>query len=519
MTTTPAMKDDPAEIERTPVTEGEVARGAATALLARFSAVIELVSQPAYTWLFTVATYGVYTVLWATVNIISNIFDLAMTSVLQRVVPQARNEEEAHAAVKVAILVILATTVPLAALGSLAAPMLATVVNAAPQDQETLALAIGLFAWALPLWTFMEVAGSAMRARRAFGPEIRLKVFYEQASRLAFAFLCFGIGLRSLGLVVAHLASLLFISALSLRLLGKYYNLKLVMRARVPQGMVHEMLTYGLAVLPGNILKRCYSDLPPILLNLMLPGVTGATAAALFGIARKVASVMQMVKLSFGYVMAPLASAQKAAIDAKAVEPLYGFATRLAIAGILPLLAAVIGLSQEILLLFAPEARAALSLVIVLSIGRTLEAMIGPGSAILEVIGQRRLILWNSAAGLVSWLGLAFLLTPRLGAMGMAVSVAVSLNLVALLALLQVYWSHRLHPFQPPFWRTFGVSLLTALLVLACDMAATQWSEAAGAVTSLAMFAVAFWLSLRFGLCRADRAALGRFSRWLRLKV
>lgn len=515
----PAMQDEPAEIERKPVTEGEVARGAATALLARFGAVIELISQPAYTWLFSVATYGVYTVLWAAVSIVSNVVDLAMTSVLQRVVPQARNEEEAHAAVKVALLVILATTVPLATLGSVAAPWLAKVVNAAPKDQETLALAIGLFVWALPLWTFMEVTGSAMRARRAFGPEIRLKVFYEQASRLVFAFLCFGIGLQSLGLVVAHLASLLFISALSLRLLGKYYDLKLMLRARVPDGMVRNMLGYGFAVLPGNILKRCYSDLPPILLNLLLPGVQGATAAALYGIARKVASVMQMVKLSFGYVMAPLASAQKAAIDVNAVSPLYGFATRLAMAGILPLLAAVIGLSQEILLLFAPEARAALSLVIILSVGRTIEALLGPSSAILEVIGQRRLMLWNSGVGLASWLVLAFVLTPALGAVGMAISVAISLNIVALLALLQLHWSLKLHPFQPPFWRTFSVSVLAALLVLGSEEAVSRWSEAAGAVVAVTMFAAGFWLSLRFGLCQTDRAALGRFAKWMRIKV
>lgn len=518
MTTSP-MQDEQAELERKPVTEGEVARGAATALLARFGAVIELVSQPAYTWLFSVATYGVYTVLWAAVNITSNIFDLAMTSVLQRVVPQARNEEEAHAAVKVAILVILATTVPLAMLGSIAAPWLAKVVNAAPKDQETLALAIGLFAWALPLWTFMEVAGSAMRARRAFGPEIRLKVFYEQASRLAFAFLCFGIGLHSLGLVVAHLASLLFISCLSLRLLGKYYDLRLVLRARVPDGMVRDMLGYGLAVLPGNILKRCYSDLPPILLNLLLPGAQGATAAALYGIARKVASIMQMVKLSFGYVMAPLASAQSAAVDTAAVAPLYGFSTRLAMAGILPLLAAVIGLSQEILLLFAPEARAALMLVIILSVGRTIEALLGPSAAIMEVISQRRLMLWNSAVGLISWLVLAFVLTPMFGAVGMAISVAVSLNLIALLSLLQLYWSHRLHPFQPPFWRTFLVSVLAALLVLTSEATVSQWSEPAGAAAAILTFVAAFWLSLRFGLCRTDRAALGRFGKWLRIKV
>lgn len=518
MTAQPLPACDDA-VERQPVTEKEVARGAATALMARFGAVIELVSQPAYTWLFSVATYGVYTVLWAVITILANICDLAMTTVLQRMVPQARTNEDAHAAVKVALIIVLVMTVPLALAGSLLAPWLAKLVNAAPQDEPQLALAIGLFVWTLPLWTFLEVAGSAMRARRAFGPEIRLKVFYEQASRLTAAFICFAIGLRSLGLVVAHLASLIFISFISVRLLGRYYSLRLLFTAAIPKGMVREMVSYGFAILPANVLKRCYSDLPPIMLNALLPGAKGATAAALFGIARKVASVMQMVKLSFGYVMAPLASAQSAAVDVKAVQPLYGFATRLATAGILPLTAGLICLGEEILVLFAPEARAAVALVIVLSVGRSLEALLGPGGAILEVIGQRKLTLINSSVGLLSWIGLSFALTPAFGAMGMAVAVALSINLVALLALLQLFRSHRLHPFQRPFLRTLLVSAAAATLVWAAELAGHQVSSGFGAICSTAMFFVAFWLSLRFGLCGSDRAALGRFGRWLKLKV
>jgi len=101
----------------------------------------------------------------------------------------------------------------------------------------------------------------------------------------------------------------------------------------------------------------------------------------------------------------------------------------------------------------------------------------------------------------------------------MAISVSISLNLVALLALLQLYWSNRLHPFQPPFWRTLSVSLLAALLVLASEAAVSHWSEPLGAVVAVAMFAASFWLSLRFGLCQPDRAALGRFARWMRIKV
>ena len=60
------------------VTRGDVARGAALAALSRLGAVIEVVSQPAFTWLFGLPTYGVYVVLWAIVNIAENLIDLSM---------------------------------------------------------------------------------------------------------------------------------------------------------------------------------------------------------------------------------------------------------------------------------------------------------------------------------------------------------------------------------------------------------------------------------------------------------
>src|SRR3546814_3180519 len=67
------MKPPP---HQNPVTRRDVATGARTALLSRLGAVIEIVAQPAYTWMFGLATYGLYTVLWALVNLIENIADL-----------------------------------------------------------------------------------------------------------------------------------------------------------------------------------------------------------------------------------------------------------------------------------------------------------------------------------------------------------------------------------------------------------------------------------------------------------
>jgi hypothetical protein len=68
------MTDAPAPAA---VTRGEVAQGAFLAGLSRAGAVIEAVAQPLYIWLFGLATYGVYVVLWAAISLAPNILDLS----------------------------------------------------------------------------------------------------------------------------------------------------------------------------------------------------------------------------------------------------------------------------------------------------------------------------------------------------------------------------------------------------------------------------------------------------------
>jgi O-antigen/teichoic acid export membrane protein len=387
-----------------PVTETEVARGAGLAALARLGALIELVAQPAYTWLFGIATYGVYTVLWAAVNIVENLVDLSMTQALQRVVPAADNAD-AHAAVRFALLVSVIPAALIALGVSLSAEPIASVISAAPEDQAQLPLAIALFAWALPLWTFVEVATSAARARRAFGPEIRLRIFWEQVARLAFAVGFFAVGMHSLGLLMAHLASLLLTAILSARLLGRYYDMRLLLTAPAAHGLRRELLTSGVALLPSAVSRRLFNDLPAILLNLAFPGAKGATAAGLFGIARKVASIPLIVRQAFQYVLAPLATAQ-AAHDRAGMQAIYGFATRISIALVVPLSALLILLALDILSLFAPEAAAALPLLLILVLGRAGEAVVGPATPVVEMTGHRILPLVNSVAGLAVWAAL-----------------------------------------------------------------------------------------------------------------
>ncbi|MEA3039133.1 MAG: hypothetical protein QOE79_1646, partial [Sphingomonadales bacterium] len=62
------------------VTRSEVARGAGLVGLSRAAALIEAVSQPLFIWLYGLAAYGIYVVLWGAINLAENVVDLSLTS-------------------------------------------------------------------------------------------------------------------------------------------------------------------------------------------------------------------------------------------------------------------------------------------------------------------------------------------------------------------------------------------------------------------------------------------------------
>lgn len=497
------------------VTRADVAKGAGLAALARLGALIEVIAQPVYTWLFGIATYGVYTVLWAAVNIVENIVDLSMTQALQRVVP-TESEDRAHAAVRFALLVSVIPAALLALAATLAAAPIAALISAAPEDRAQLPVAVALFAWALPLWTFVEVATAAARARRAFGPEIRLRIFWEQVARLAFAVGFFALGAASLGLLLAHLASLALTAILAARLLGRYYDMRLLIRAPAAPGLRRELLKTGVALLPSAVSRRLFNDLPAILLNLALPGARGATAAGLFGIARKIASIPLIVRQAFHYVLAPLAAAQ-AAHDRAGMRIIYGFATRLSIAFVVPLSGLLILLAPDILSVFAPEAAAALPLLIVLVLGRAGEAVVGPATPVVEMTGHRLLPLVNSLIGLGLWAALGVWLVPGMGATGMAIAVSAGTVLIAWAATIELRVSDGLVAFDAPALKLLLLTLLACAALWALGEALAPLGAPARAVGLLLLFWPALWLVLRAGLPRADRESLGGLAHALRL--
>ena len=473
------------------VSNRDVAKGAGTTLLARLGGVLDLLTQPLYVWLFGLASYGFYGALWAAINLIENVADLGMTSAMQRVVPQAKSAQEEASALRASFILALIPCTLIAAIVSFTAVPVATFFNASDQDSGQVVDAIRWFAWALPLWAFVEIATSALRSKRLFGAEIRLRLLWEQLVRLGFVLIFFAMGFGMLSLVYAHLLSLTIICLLCIRLLNQHFELRLLLVGPVRDPMFNEALKAGLAVLPVNIVTRLFGDGPAIALNAILPGSAGAIAGGLFIIARKVSSVVQLVRTAFAYVLAPLASSASAYGKDK-VAGIYGFSTRLSFALAVPLGAMLAASGPTLLPLFGPGAEAALFALVLLTLARVAEAVFGAATPIQQVTSAHLDQQLGSLLGLGVAVLLAWWLTPDYGLNAMAIAVSVGLVIAALLPLFQLHIIDKLHPFAAPF----GTVMVRATLVAAAGAALALLVQALplnGQRVCLALIIIGAW--------------------------
>ncbi|MDO6415111.1 polysaccharide biosynthesis protein [Sphingomonas sp. BIUV-7] len=494
----------------------QAAKGAGTVALSRLGAVVEVVSQPAYTWMFGLPTYGLYMVLWSLVNLVENIFDLGVTSGLQRILPACRAPEERARAVRAALILGILPNFVIGALACLFAPQIAALLNVAAQDSAKLVTGIRLFAWALPLWATIEVATSAVRANHAFGPEVRVRLMWEQLARLIAAVLLWAAGIDTLGLLLAHLISLAFTAGSALRLLNRYVPLRDVVAHRAGRAMNRDMLLAGLSVLPANILARTFSDLATIIANLLAPGAAGASAAGLYAIARKVSSIPQIVRQTFGYVLGPIAAAAQRG-DRSTLQALYDFAVRLSLLLAVPTCVALAAAGPAILGSFAHGAEAGLPILIILVTARGIEAAVGPASSIQQVIGRRVLPLQNSLVAVIAAAAVLAATAGRWPGLAVALAVGTGQVVVAALSIGQLSREEGLVAFAPPFLRTLGLAIgASAAIIVVALITARAPLEIGGIATFLAWMG-ALWLALRLGLADSDKRALGKTARRLNL--
>lgn len=493
-----------------------IAKGAGLAFLGKLGTLFEPLSVFVFAKLYGAPALGLFFLLWGYISSIENGTSFAMTTALQRFVPSQKDEDQVHRVTKAAILIATLLSLLGGALLSIAAPYIAPMINADDKAAGDLVTIIRIYAWTLPLWAFLEVSTAAVRARQAFGPEIRIRIFYEQGIRFGAGIILYLMGMHIYGLFLAHLLALAVTNGLSLKLLAEHYSITKMRDTPLDRPLLRKLIIFGAPMMLSNLLKALHTNLPIFVLNIILPGAAGATAVAVYSIARRLVSVLQVVRQSFEYVLAPLASARNAEAGSKSLHQVYAFATRLIFAIFLPLAMGLVLLRADLLTLIGPAFMSAGSVILILSIGRLVEAASGPAPILIDMLGKYWLPLVNAVAGVGASAILLWILVPVYGLDGAAIAAAIGINITGLLSTAQVYFIYAQQPYDRQMLQPMVYSVLGSLLIWIVFLVASPLGIGARIAATFIALLFAFVLLLKWGFDERDASAFGKLSRWLR---
>lgn len=494
------------------VDNAAVAKSAGLAFIGQSGAAVEALSLLAFTWLYATSVVGLYFTFYAALKVLGAITEGAMTTAQQRYTPAARTTIEEARIFKAAVVVSGTASLVLTAIVFALAPLLALFFEGGPLSNSELTAMLRLYVFALPFFTLVEVLTASVRAQHAFGPEIRVRVFYEQVLRLFFAVALFFVGVKTYGLIIAHTLSTLGAFVLSFFLAKRYYNFKEVMHTRLEISFLKEFFAFSALMTPANVIKKFFLVGPVIIVNKAL----GAEAAAIFGLGRHISSILQIVHLSFDYVMAPYASLKNAFAHRQELGELYNFTTRLIVVLVLPFGVWLIFASYDILSIFKPDYIAASGVIILLTAGRVAEALCGTSTALVEMLGHKTLPVFNNLIGLAVLFALQYILKVDWGVYGVAMATSAGIVTVSALSLVETWYFSGLLPYRRTMLQPLVVSGALTLAMTVVFYAIRNWDNWLHAVIEASSVFIAMKVLIRFGLSEADTRALGRIGRWFR---
>jgi O-antigen/teichoic acid export membrane protein len=152
----------------------------------------------------------------------------------------------------------------------------------------------------------------------------------------------------------------------------------------------------------------------------------------------------------------------------KQLENMFKLVTKWSISLSWPVFLSCVVFHQAIMGVFGAKYIVAGLPLIILGFGNLVDAGVGSVNYLLVMTGRPRVILANTVSTVIVNIILAFLLTPRFGIIGAAIAAALTLVILNIVGLIEVFWIMHIHPYRldilKPLVAGVGASIVGWLL-------------------------------------------------------
>lgn len=311
------------------------------------------------------------------------------------------------------------------------------------------------FAIVIPFAVSIEILASIFRGFDRVQEKVYFRDLLSSILKLVFIIPAIIFGYSILELVYMYITAIVVTSLVFVAYTVK--KLPVGINGREPMGK--ELLSFSLPLLTANALTIVVMQTD----TLMLGYFYTTDVVGLYNAAHPLAQLIRIFLISLFFIYVPITTQLYAKNNIDEMRRNYMVLTKWTVSATLPLFLVIFLFPEEVIdVFFGPaytQGRVALTLQI-LALGMFLHVFFGPNAATLIVMGKSRLHLINNSAAAIMNVILNLLLIPAYGIVGAAVSSASSIGLISALALLQIYYTHRIHPFKRAYIKSLIIFTL-----------------------------------------------------------
>jgi O-antigen/teichoic acid export membrane protein len=325
--------------------------------------------------------------------------------------------------------------------------VLASIIARSVFNEPDLTAPLRVFAFALPFYALVAMASFSARALRRIDYDVAISHLFRPVLTLLAVGTSFLLGYRLMGAVSGFLVSMVLSAGLGLYLLHRLFpDLTSKLRAKYePKRLVLYSSTVLLVGLSQLLIMRT---------DRIMLGILGAVEdVGIYNAAATLAVQTTLFLVSFNAIFSPIIADLFHRGRKEELEALFKTTTKWIFTLTLPMVLVFALFARPIMRVFGAGFAAGGPVLISLGIAHLVNASVGSAGFILIMTGRQKLELMNNLilGGLNILLNL--LLIPRFGVLGAGIATGLSIALVNLARLIEVYWLYKVHPYKLSCWK------------------------------------------------------------------
>lgn len=410
-------------------------------LLARFSG-------PAIVGLFFIAI--------TVVNILSIFSRLGLAEGVLRFISIYNGSNE-HAKAKGAFLfstmLVLTLSTILSLLLFLNAHVFADLLN-----KPGLEILIKAFSLSLPFVALFKIFLSSFQAFHEIKYMALLEGFLLPASMMAMYLLLYSMGGKLTALGIAYTTSYLLVCFIAFRMLQKIFGggrALMVIDYKTLFAFSFPLTFVGLLALTSGQID-----------TLVIGWVRTAREVGIFSVSFKLSLLCVAILASVNYIFSPIIANLHNQNEMEKLEKIFKVVTRWVFVLSLPIYFILVVNSESVLRIFGAKYVAGAVPLMILCTGQLINFSTGSVGIMVTMTGKSFITLMNSLVFILFNIVLDILLVPAYGITGAASGFAVSLAVVNLLKLIQVYYFLGIHPYSLRLFIPVSSAVLMFTLIL-----------------------------------------------------